>query len=223
MTAVEDGNDYILNGEKTWISNGGIADVYTVFARTGEAPGARGLSAFVVTPDLPGFDVVERLKVMAPHPLAHLRFSDMRVPKSALIGAAGAGFKIAMSVLDVFRSTVAAAALGFARRALDEALARVTARHIRDAPMADLQMVQGHIADMAVDVDASALLIYRAAWAKDSGAPRVTREAAMAKLFSTDQAQSVIDRAVQLHGGDGVRVQRIVIARQTLAEFQGGR
>lgn len=244
MTATEDGNDYVLNGEKTWISNGGIADVYTLFARTGEAPGARGLSAFVVTPDMPGFEVVERLQTIAPHPLATLRFTDMRVPKSALIGAPGQGFRIAMSVLDVFRSTVAAAALGFARRALDEALARVTSRTIQGATLFDLQMVQGHIADMAMDVDASALLIYRAAWAKDNGAPRVTREAAMAKLFSTDQAQKVIDRAVQLHGGDGVRhgskveelyrdiralriyegasdVQRVVIARQTLGCFQG--
>ncbi|MEZ5872923.1 MAG: acyl-CoA dehydrogenase family protein [Nitratireductor sp.] len=246
MTAVRDGNDYILNGEKTWISNGGIADVYTVFARTGEAPGARGLSAFVVTPDLPGFEVVERLQTIAPHPLARLRFTDMRVPAASMIGEPGQGFKIAMAVLDVFRSTVAAAALGFARSALDEALARVTSRHIQNAPLAELQMVQGHIADMALDVDASALLVYRAAWVKDSGAPRVTREAAMAKLFSTDQAQLVIDRAVQLHGGDGVRsgskveelyrdiralriyegasdVQRVVIARQELAGFQGKR
>jgi acyl-CoA dehydrogenase len=244
MTATQDGNDYILNGEKTWISNGGIADVYTLFARTGEAPGARGLSAFIVTPDLPGFEVVERLQVIAPHPLARLRFTDVRVPASALIGEAGQGFKIAMGVLDVFRSTVAAAALGFARRALDEALARVTTREIQGASLFDLQMVQGHIADMALDIDAAALLVYRAAWAKDSGAPRVTREAAMAKLFSTDQAQQVIDKAVQMHGGDGVRsgqkveelyrdiralriyegasdVQRVVIARQTLAAFQG--
>ncbi|MEM7317830.1 MAG: acyl-CoA dehydrogenase family protein [Pseudomonadota bacterium] len=244
MTATRDGDHYVLNGEKTWISNGGIADVYTLFARTGEEPGARGLSAFVVTPDQPGFEVVERLAVMAPHPLARLRFSDMRLPASAMIGCPGQGFKIAMSVLDVFRPTVAAAALGFARRALDEATERVLTRQIQGAPLADLQMVQGHIADMALDVDASGLLVYRAAWAKDSGAPRVTREAAMAKLFSTERAQAVIDRAVQLHGGDGVRsgqkvealyrdiralriyegasdVQRVVIARQTLNAFQG--
>ncbi|MEP4198015.1 MAG: acyl-CoA dehydrogenase family protein [Aliishimia sp.] len=241
MTATRDGDNYVLNGEKTWISNGGIADVYTVFARTGEGPGARGLSAFVVPADTPGLDVVERLETIAPHPLATLRFSDCRVPASALLGKNGEGFKIAMSVLDVFRSTVAAAALGFARRALDEAVTRVTTRHVQGAPLFDLQMVQGHIADMAVDVDASALLVYRAAWAKDNGAPRVTREAAMAKLFSTDQAQKVIDRAVQLHGGDGVRsgekveslyreiralriyegasdVQRVIIARQTLGQ-----
>ena len=245
MTAVEDGEHFVLNGEKTWISNGGIADVYTLFARTGEAEGARGLGAFIVPAGLKGFEITERQQVIAPHPLATLRFTDCRIPKTALIGARGAGFKIAMSVLDVFRSTVAAAALGFARRALDETLARVSARQVQGAPLFELQMVQGHIADMAVDVDASALLIYRAAWAKDSGAARVTREAAMAKLFSTDQAQLVIDRAVQLHGGDGVRhgqkveelyrdiralriyegasdVQRVVIARQTMGAFLGG-
>ena len=244
MAATEDGDHYVLNGEKTWISNGGIADLYTVFAHTGEAPGAHGLSAFIVTPDIIGFEIIERLQTIAPHPLAKLRFTDMRVPKSSMIGDPGQGFKIAMTVLDVFRSTVAAAALGFARRALDETLTRVTTRHVQNAPLFDLQMVKGHIADMALDVDASALLIYRAAWAKDTGVPRVTREAAMAKLFSTDQAQLVIDRAVQLHGGDGVRsgnkveelyrdiralriyegasdVQRLVIARQTLDLFKG--
>ena len=239
MTATEDGNDFVLNGEKTWISNGGIADVYTLFARTGEAPGARGLSAFILPNGLPGFEIVERLETIAPHPLAALRFTDCRIPKSALLGERGDGFKIAMSVLDVFRSTVAAAALGFARRALDEALNRVSTRQVMGTQLFDLQMVQGHIADMALDVDAAALLVYRAAWTKDSGAPRVTREAAMAKLFATDQAQQVIDKAVQLHGGDGVKsdepverlyreiralriyegasdVQRVVIARQTM-------
>ncbi len=239
MTAVEDGDDFILNGEKTWISNGGIADVYTLFARTGEAPGAKGLSAFIVPAGLPGFEIAERLHTIAPHPLALLRFTDVRIPKSALIGQRGEGFKIAMSVLDVFRSTVAAAALGFARRALDEALNRTRERHVMGAPLAELQMVQGHIAEMALNIDASALLVYRAAWTKDSGAPRVTREAAMAKLFATDQAQVVIDKAVQLFGGDGVRsgmvverlyreiralriyegasdVQKLIIARQTM-------
>ncbi|MBO9400628.1 acyl-CoA dehydrogenase family protein [Shimia sp. R9_3] len=245
MTATREGAEFVLNGEKTWISNGGIADVYTVFARTGEAEGAKGLSAFVVPADTPGLSVVARLETIAPHPLATLRFDNCRVPAEALIGAPGQGFRIAMSVLDVFRSTVAAAALGFARRALDEALARVQARKVQGAPLSDLQMVQGHIADMALDVDAAALLIYRAAWTKDSGAPRVTREAAMAKLFATDQAQQVIDKAVQLFGGDGVKsgevverlyreiralriyegasdVQRVVIARQTLAAHAAG-
>jgi acyl-CoA dehydrogenase len=245
MTATADGPDFVLNGEKTWISNGGIADVYTVFARTGEAPGAKGLSAFVMPAGLPGFSVVERLEAIAPHPLARLRFDDVRIPGSALLGQRGEGFKIAMSVLDIFRSTVAAAALGFARRALDEALTRVQSRRVMGEPLAALQMVQGHIADMAVDIDASALLIYRAAWAKDSGAPRVSREAAMAKLFATEQAQQTIDKAVQLFGGDGVRsgttverlyreiralriyegasdVQRVVIARQAMAAHAGG-
>ena len=243
MTATRDGNGFVLNGEKTWISNGGIADVYTVFARSGEAPGARGLSAFVVPADTPGLTVAERLEVVAPHPLARLKFDNVRVDAGALIGAPGNGFKVAMSVLDVFRSTVAAAALGFARRALDVTLGRVQSREVGGAPLSDLQMVQGHIADMALDVDAAALLIYRAAWTKDMGAPRVSREAAMAKLFSTDQAQKVIDKAVQLHGGDGVRVggvpeqlyrdiralriyegasdvQKVVIARATLAAAQ---
>jgi len=239
LAAVRDGDDYVLDGEKTWISNGGIADVYTVFARTGEGPGARGSSAFVVPADTPGLSVAERLEVVAPHPLARLAFTGCRVPGSALIGRPGDGFRIAMSVLDVFRSTVAAAALGFARRALDESLSRAAERELFGAPLFELQMVQGHIADMALDIDAAALLVYRAAWLKDSGAPRVSREAAMAKLFSTDRAQEVIDKAVQLHGGDGVRrghiveslyreiralriyegasdVQKVIIARQTM-------
>lgn len=243
MTATRDGSDFVLNGKKTWISNGGIADFYTVFARTGEAPGAKGMSAFIVPATTIGLKVEARLDTIAPHPLATLSFEDARIPADAMIGASGQGFKIAMSVLDVFRSTVAAAALGFARRALDEALNRAMQRKIQGAPLFDLQMVQGHIADMALDVDASALLVYRAAWTKDSGAPRVTREAAMAKLFATDQAQNVIDKAVQLHGGDGVKsgemveklyreiralriyegasdVQRVVIARQTMNAHQ---
>lgn len=241
MTAELQNNAYILNGEKTWISNGGIADVYTLFARTGEAPGAKGLSAFVIPADLPGFEIKERLQTIAPHPLATLRFNNCQIPPSAMIGQPGQGFKVAMSVLDVFRSTVAAAALGFARRALDETLQRVANRKVQGAPLADMQMVQGHIADMALDIDAAALLVYRAAWTKDNGASRITREAAMAKLFATDHAQLVIDKAVQLHGGDGVRsgqiveqlyreiralriyegasdVQKIIIARQTLTD-----
>ncbi|MDE3080190.1 MAG: acyl-CoA dehydrogenase family protein [Paracoccaceae bacterium] len=229
-----------LTGEKTYISNGGIADVYVVFARSGEAPGAKGLSAFLLPADTPGLRVAERIEVIAPNPLARLSLAGVDLPEDALIGAPGDGFKIAMSVLDVFRTTVGAAALGFARRALDEAMARVKARRIAGAPMAELQMVQGHIADMALQVDAAALLIYRAAWAKDMGAARISREAAMAKLYATEAAQKVIDAAVQLHGGDGVRhgetverlyreiralriyegasdVQRLIIARSVLA------
>lgn len=204
-----DGNGFVLDGEKTWISNGGIADIYTVFARTGEGPGAKGLSAFLVPADTPGLEVAERLEVSAPHPLARLRFDGVKLPGSALIGEGGKGFRIAMSVLDVFRSTVGAAALGFARRALAETLTRVRERHLFGAPMGEMQMVQGHVAEMALGVDAAALLVYRAAWTKDSGAARVSREAAMAKLYATETAQEVIDKAVQLHGGDGVRAGHI--------------
>ena len=244
MSATLDGEEYVLNGEKTWISNGGIADVYTVFARTGDAPGAKGLSAFIVPANTAGLSIAERLDTIAPHPLARLKFDDCRIPRSALLGEQGAGFKTAMSVLDIFRPTVAAAALGFARRAMDESLGRVNTRELQGTKLLEMQMVQGHIADMALNIDASALLIYRAAWLKDTGAPRVTREAAMAKLFSTEQAQKVIDQSVQLHGGDGVRsgttveklyreiralriyegatdVQKIIIARQALAAYEG--
>ncbi len=210
MTARRDGADFVLDGEKTWISNAGIADLYVVFARTGEAPGAKGISCFLVPADTPGLEIAERIDVIAPHPMARLVFNDCRVPASAMIGKSGDGFRIAMSVLDVFRSTVGGAALGFARRALDESISRATSRELFGAPLFDLQMVQGHIADMALDVDAAALLVYRAAWTKDMGAARVTREAAMAKLYATDRAQSVIDKAVQLHGGDGVRKGHIV-------------
>jgi acyl-CoA dehydrogenase len=239
--ARRDSDHYVLDGEKTWISNGGIADLYVVFARTGEAPGARGLSAFIVPGDAPGLRIAERLHVIAPHPLARLQFKNCRVPADALVGKPGEGFKIAMATLDVFRTTVGAAALGLARRALAETGARVRTRELFGAPMAELQMVQSHLAEMALDIDAAALLVYRAAWAKDRGAARVTREAAMAKLYATEAAQRVIDAAVQLHGGDGVRaghpvetlyreiralriyegasdVQKIVIARAVLSE-----
>ena len=214
-----------ISGEKTWISNGGIADVYVVFARTGEAAGARGLSAFLMPADVTGLEVVERLEVIAPHPLARLRLDGVELPDGALIGKAGDGFKLAMAVLDVFRSTVGAAALGFARRALDESLARVTARRIQGQALAELQMVQGHLADMALKVDAAALLVYRAAWTKDQGAARVTREAAMAKLYATEAAQRVIDMAVQLHGGEGVRqgsvVERLYREIRALRIYEG--
>ncbi|MES2666025.1 MAG: acyl-CoA dehydrogenase family protein [Pseudomonadota bacterium] len=224
-TAMRSPQGWVLNGEKTWISNGGIADIYVVFARTGEAPGARGLSAFLMPADSPGLTVEERLQVIAPHPLARLALRDVTLPEAALIGGAGDGFKVAMAVLDVFRSTVGAAALGFARRALDEALARVLARRIQGQPLAGLQMVQGHLADMALKIDAAALLIYRAAWTKDMGAARVSREAAMAKLYATEAAQEVIDMAVQLHGGEGVRsgavVERLYREIRALRIYEG--
>lgn len=238
-TATRTALGWQIDGEKTWISNGGIADVYVVIARTGEAAGAKGLSAFLMPADTAGLTVIERQEVIAPHPLATLRMTGVQLTEDALIGEAGAGFKVAMSVLDVFRPTVGAAALGFARRALDEAVLRVKTRRIQGAPLAELQMVQGHIADMALKIDAAALLVYRAAWAKDQGAARISREAAMAKLYATEAAQEVIDMAVQLHGGDGVRrgsvvealyreiralriyegasdVQRVIIARSVL-------
>ena len=240
MTAKQDGpGHYRLDGEKTWISNGGIADFYVVFARTGEAPGARGLSAFVVDADTPGFSIKERIEVIAPHPLATISFDGVRIPAENRLGNPGDGFKAAMATLDVFRSTVGAASLGFARRALDEMTDRAANRKLFGAPLAELQLTQASIADSATDVDAAALLVYRAAWTKDKGAPRVTREAAMAKMFSTEMAQRVIDRAVQLFGGLGVtkgvkveelyreiralriyegatEVQKVVIARETL-------
>lgn len=238
--ATLDGDHYVLNGEKTWISNGGIADMYVVFARTGEAPGARGISAFIVDADLPGFEIAERIDVIAPHPLARLRFTDCRVPVSKRLGAAGQGFKVAMATLDVFRTSVAAAALGFARRALDEALARATARKMFGKTLADFQLTQAKLAQMATGIDAAALLTYRAAWQRDQGR-RVTKEAAMAKLTATETAQQVIDAAVQMFGGLGVvseqpverlyreirslriyegatEVQQMIIARELLAE-----
>jgi acyl-CoA dehydrogenase len=205
-SAKPDGNDHVvIEGEKTWISNGGIADRYVVFCRTGEAGGARGLSAFMVEADTPGLAIAERLEAMAPHPLARLRFENCRVPVENRVGRGGEGFKIAMATLDIFRSTVGAAALGFARCALDEALNHVTSRRMMGGVLADLQIVQGQLADMALDVDASALMVYRAAWTKDQGAERVTREAAMAKLTATEAGQRVIDTAVQLFGGLGVK------------------
>ena len=205
-TAVPDGNAHVrIDGVKTWISNGGIADHYVVFCRSGEAPGARGLSAYWVEADTPGLDVVERIDVVAPHPLATLRFEGCRVPVENRIGGPGEGFKVAMATLDVFRSTVGAAALGLARRALDEALAHAATRRLFGAPLGDLQLTQGALADMATAVDTSALLVYRAAWTKDRGAPRITREAAMAKMHATESAQVVIDKAVQIFGGAGVR------------------
>jgi acyl-CoA dehydrogenase len=245
-TARADGNDhYVIDGEKTWISNGGIADHYVVFARTGEAPGAKGISAFIVDADTPGLAIAERIDVIAPHPLARIRFDGCRVPAAQRIGGPGAGFKVAMGTLDVFRASVGAAALGMARRALDEALGRATGRALFGAPMSDLPLTQAALAEMALDIDASALLIYRAAWTKDQGAPRVTREASMAKLYSTESAQTVIDKAVQIFGGLGVtsgvkveelyrevralriyegasEVQKLVIARETLKAVGGG-
>src|SRR5271170_5835272 len=205
-----DGDSYVISGEKTWISNGGIADVYTLFARTGEAPGARGVSAFVIFPDDPGFSIAERIDVIAPHPLATLRFEGCRIPASRRLGAPGGGFKIAMRTLDIFRASVAAAALGFGRRALDEAIDHARSRRMFGGTLADLQLTQATLGDMATDIDAAALLTYRAAWRRDVQKLPTTVEAAMAKMTATETAQRVIDRALQMFGGRGVRRGEIV-------------
>ena len=243
-----DGDDYLIDGSKTWISNGGIADFYTVFARTSDRSsddrGARGISAFIIDADAVGLTIAERIDVIAPHPLATLRFEGCRVPASHLLGEVGQGFKIAMQTLDIFRASVAAAALGFARRACDEALAHARGRKMFGQTLADFQLTQAAFADMATDIDAAALLTYRAAWLRDVKRTRATREAAMAKLTATENAQRVIDRAVQMFGGAGVtkgniveslyreiralriyegasEVQRLIIGRELLRDAQG--
>ena len=238
-SARREGEHYVLDGDKTWISNGGIADFYCVFARTGEAAGARGISAFVVDADTPGLTVAARVELIAPHPIARLRFSGCRVSAAQRLGDAGQGFKVAMQTLDIFRASVAAAALGFARRALDEALSRAKQRKMFGQTLADFQLTQAAIADMATAIDAAALLTYRAAWLRDVQGARTTREAAMAKMVATESAQQVIDRALQMFGGLGVvsghpverlyreiralriyegatEVQKLIIARETL-------
>ncbi|NML17281.1 acyl-CoA dehydrogenase family protein [Azohydromonas caseinilytica] len=219
-----EGDAYVLDGEKTWISNGGIADFYVVFARSGEAPGARGISAFIVEAGTPGLHIAERIDVMAPHPLARLRFEACRVPAAQRLGAPGEGFKLAMRTLDVFRTSVAAAALGFARRALDEALQRATTRRMFGGVLADLQLTQSKLAQMATTIDSAALLTYRAAWQRDQGSP-VTREAAMAKMVATEGAQQVIDAALQLWGGLGVKsgmpVERLYREIRALRIYEG--
>lgn len=224
-TARRDGDGYVLDGCKTWISNAGIADQYVVFARTGEGDGARGLSAFVVDAGTPGLQVTERIQVIAPHPLGTLSFSTVRVPATQRLGDPGQGFKIAMATLDIFRSTVGAAALGFARRALDEAVQRAQERESFGQKLATFQATQMRLADMAVEVDAAALLIYRAAWTRDCIADRVTREAAMAKMYATEAAQRIIDSAVQLFGGmgvvSGVPVERLYREIRALRIYEG--
>jgi len=219
-----EGGSYVLDGEKTWISNGGIADVYVVFARTGEAPGSRGISAFIVEAGTPGLEIAERINVIAPHPLARLRFAGCRVPAAQRIGGAGEGFKLAMRTLDVFRTSVAAAALGFARRALDEALQRATTRKMFNQTLADFQLTQAKLAQMATTIDSAALLTYRAAWQRDQGR-NVTREAAMAKMVATEGAQQVIDAALQMWGGLGVvseqPVERLYREIRALRIYEG--
>ena len=208
-SALATADGYRLNGLKTWISNGGIADFYVVFARTGEAPGARGISAFIVDADSPGLEIAERIDVVAPHPLATLNFNNVLVPHAKRIGAAGEGFKVAMATLDVFRTSVAAASLGFARRALDESIAWAKQRKMFGGTLADFQITQSKLAQMATLLDAATLLTYRAAWLRDQG-QRITQEAAMAKMTATENAQKIIDMAVQMHGGMGVKKGCIV-------------
>jgi acyl-CoA dehydrogenase len=224
-TAVREGDSFRLDGVKTWISNGGLASYYVVFARTGEAPGAKGLSAFIVDADTPGLDASERIDVIAPHPLATVRLTACRVPADRLLGKTGEGFKIAMATLDSFRSTVGAAALGFARRAMDEATARARKRRMFGKTLAEFQLTQVKLGEMAVAVDAAALLVYRAAWTKDIIDGRITREASMAKLFATESAQEVIDTAVQLFGGLGVvrgtAVERLYREIRALRIYEG--
>lgn len=240
--ARRDGDAYLLNGEKTWISNGGIADFYVVFARTGEEPAARGITAFIVDQRTRGLEIAERIEVIAPHPLARLTFSDCRISASQRLGEPAQGFKVAMATLDVFRTSVAAAALGFARCALQEALRRATSRQMFGQTLADFQLTQAKLAAMATAIDAAALLTYRAAWLRDQGR-RVTVEAAMAKMTATETAQQVIDAAVQIFGGLGVKsgetverlyreirplriyegateVQQLIIARGIISAFQ---
>jgi acyl-CoA dehydrogenase len=207
--AAKDGDSYVIHGQKTWISNGGIADFYVLFARTGKAPGAKGISAFIVDAATPGLEIAERFEVMAPHPLARLVFKNCRVPAMQLLGEAGQGFKVAMATLDVFRSSVAAAALGFTRRALQEALCRSTSRKMFGQALSDFQLTQAKLAKMATDIDSAALLTYRAAWLRDMGRP-VTVEAAMAKMTATEIAQQAIDAAVQIFGALGVVSEQTV-------------
>lgn len=240
--AARDEQGYVINGVKTWISNGGIADFYVLFARTSDAPGAKAISAFIVDASTSGLRVAERIEVIAPHPLARLEFQDCRVPACQRLGEEGHGFKIAMATLDIFRSSVAAAAVGFARRAMDEALRRSASRKMFGQALSDFQLTQAKLAKMATDIDSAALLTYRAAWLKDMGRP-VTVEAAMAKMTATEIAQQVIDAAVQIFGALGVvseepverlyreirplriyegatEVQQLIIARGIIKAFQ---
>ena len=243
-TARRDSDSWVIDGTKTWISNGGIAEFYCVFARARGTAGPNGISAFIVPAHAPGLSIAERIEVMAPHPLARIVFDGCRVPADALIGGEGDGFKLAMRTLDVFRASVAAAALGFARRALDEALRHAGLRQMFGTTLGNLQLTQAKLGEMATEIDAAALLIYRAAWRRDVHGARATREAAMAKMAATESAQRVIDAAVQLFGGRGVKrgevverlyreiralriyegateVQKLVIARELVNAFAG--
>jgi acyl-CoA dehydrogenase len=203
-TARREGAEYIIDGVKTFISNAGLADFYTVFAKTDLEKGSKGISAFVVEKNNPGFSFEEKIELIAPHPIGRIRFDGCRVPVSSLLGEEGQGFRIAMTTLDTFRPTVGAAAAGLASRALDEAVNYAKRRVQFGKPISDYQSIQIKLADMATELDAARLLVYRAAWKKDTGTDRVTIEAAMAKLYATEAAGRIIDAAVQIHGGTGV-------------------
>lgn len=241
--AEADGNEYVLSGRKTWISNGGIADFYTVFARTGQGLGARGITAFVVDADTPGLHIEENIRTISPHPLATLLFDECRIPADRMLGKLNEGFKLAMRTLDIFRSSVAAAANGFARRALQEALTYAGERKMFNQTLLDFQLTQAYLGDMATEIDKAALLTYRAAWLRDVQGTRTTKETAMAKMAATESAQWVIDRAVQMLGARGVisdspverlyrdiralriyegatEVQKLIIARELIKQQQ---
>ncbi|MHB8628714.1 MAG: acyl-CoA dehydrogenase family protein [Aggregatilineales bacterium] len=224
-TATRSDNVYALNGSKTWISNGGIADFYTVFARTEPGEGSRGISAFVVAADTAGLHIAERIEIIAPHPLATLVFQDCHIPANCLLGEVGHGFNVAMATLDIFRASVAAAAIGFARRAMDEALKRAKTRRMFGQTLADFQMTQARLADMATAIESSQLLTYNAAWLRDVRGERPTKQVAMAKMVATESAQTVIDSAVQLFGGLGVKrgevVERLYREIRALRIYEG--
>lgn len=240
-SAERSGDEYVLNGTKTWISNGGIANFYTVFARTAAGTGAKGISAFVVPATTLGVQIAERLGVVAPHPLATLRFVECRIPADHLLGELGSGFKLAMQTLDIFRASVAGAAIGFARRALDEAVSHAKSRVMFGQTLADMQITQAKLAEMATALEAASLLTSQAAWLRDTTGAAPTRETAMAKMYATESAQQIIDAAVQIFGAQGVRrggiterlyreiralriyegateVQQLIIARSLLKE-----
>lgn len=208
--ACVDGNDYVIDGVKSWISNGGIADQYIVIARTEDIPGAKGLSAIVVDANTPGLSIESRINIISPHPIATIRFDGCRVPRSQLLGRPGEGFKMAMSTLDIFRTSVGAAAVGLARRALDETVERVRGRRMFGKQMSEMDTIRMKVADMSLDLEMAVLIVYRAAWLKDTADRSVTREVAMAKLGATEAAQRVIDAAVQLFGGLGVTQGSII-------------
>jgi len=223
--ARRDGDAYVISGTKTYISNAGLASFYVVFARTGPGAGAKGLSAFVVDADAPGFQVEHQIDLLAPHPIGQLRFDGCRVPADRRLGAEGEGLKIALSTLDLFRSSVGAAACGIAARALQEAATYATRRRQFGSALSEFQTTRIALADMATELDAARLLVYRAAWTKDGGAARVTRESSMAKLFATEAAQRIVDRAVQIHGGlgvtRGVAVERLYREVRALRIYEG--